>query len=108
MKAVRRKETGTVDYTATADIASGDIIKLGSRVGISLSDVKGGETISLRTAGQFEVAKDTAAIGVYVAVYWDTTAKVATATSGTGTIPLGTSTAPALAGDGTVLVDINV
>jgi len=108
MKAILRRESGTVDITATADIASGDVIQLGDRVGIALSDAKGGELIALRTDGQFEVAKDTAAIGANVAVHWNTTAKVATATSGTGTIPLGTSTAPALAGDGTVLVDINV
>jgi len=108
MKAVFRKESGKVDITATADIAAGDVIQLGSRVGIALSDAKGGELIAVRTNGQFEVAKDTAAIGANAAVYWDTTAKAATATSGTGTIPLGTSTAPALAGDGTVLVDINV
>ena len=107
MKAILRRETGTVDITAATDIASGDVIALGTRFGIARSDAKAGELISLKTDGQFEVAKDAAAIAAFATVYWDATAKVATATA-TANTKLGTATAAALAGDATVLVDINV
>lgn len=74
-------ESGDVlDWTATADTKSGDMVAIGDMVGISLGDAKTDQIVAVRMKGVFEVAKATGAITIGSKVYLDATASKATAT----------------------------
>jgi predicted RecA/RadA family phage recombinase len=75
-----------IDYTPTADVATGDVIVQGDLVGVARTPIAAGAPGSLSIAGLFDFAKATGAgsgIAVGTKVYWDSAAKVATATVGT-------------------------
>lgn len=60
------------DYTAGADIASGDVVVMGDVVGVALAAIANGATGPVQVSGVFELAKlstDVAAIGD--PLYWD-------------------------------------
>lgn len=57
------KQPGVViDYTATADVQSGDVVLAGAVLGVALSDIATGETGSVQITGVFEVPKVTDAV----------------------------------------------
>jgi predicted RecA/RadA family phage recombinase len=51
-----------VDYTATANITSGDVVKIGQILGVALTDIANGATGAVQITGVFEVPKVTAAV----------------------------------------------
>lgn len=51
-----------VDYTAGADIASGDVVVIGQQIGIALVDIANGATGSVALDGVFTVPKVSAAV----------------------------------------------
>ncbi|HEB94329.1 MAG TPA: DUF2190 family protein [Gammaproteobacteria bacterium] len=64
-----------MDYTASADISSGDVVVVGARVGVALNDIANGETGPVQVSGVFELPKDTAvALSQGALAYWDATA----------------------------------
>lgn len=98
----------SIDYTNASGsaIASGDVVVLGSHIGIAGSDIPDGETETVHMDGVFELPKAAEAIAAGVDVYWDATAGNITATVGTNT-PAGMATKAAAEGDATVEVRIN-
>ena len=77
------KQPGDViDYTAGATIASGDVLVIGTKVGVALTAIANGSVGSIQVVGVFTLAKksgDTVAQGA--ALYWDATNKYLTTTS---------------------------
>ena len=60
-----------ISFTASADIESGQVVVVGSLVGISLADVASGSVGQLAVEGVFDVPAAAAAITVGAPVYWD-------------------------------------
>ncbi len=94
-----------LDYTATDKAANGEVVSLGTRIGVAGEDIDAGETGHLHVVGVFEMAKATGAITMGAAVYYDTTEKNITATA-SGNVPAGYAAAPAASTDTTVLVKL--
>lgn len=94
-----------LDYTATDKVANGEVVSLGTRIGVAGEDIAAGETGHLHVVGVFEMAKATGAITMGAAVYYDTAEKNITATA-SGNVPAGYAAAPADSADTTVLVKL--
>lgn len=94
-----------LDYTATDKVANGEVVSLGTRIGVAGEDIAAGETGHLHVVGVFEMAKAAGAITMGAAVYYDTTEKNITATA-SGNVPAGYAAAPAASADTTVLVKL--
>ena len=62
MKARYIQRGDSIDYTSTSDIAAGDIVKVGSLVGVAKLDIKAGELGSLALVGVYEVEGNGTAI----------------------------------------------
>lgn len=72
-----------IDYTPNADVAAGDVIDLGTFVGIARHPITAGETGALDLFGVYSFLKETGAgINVGDKVVWDSTSKVAFVTGG--------------------------
>lgn len=57
------KQAGDViQYTASADIAAGAVVKIGNILGVALVDIANGATGSVRATGVFSVPKVSAAV----------------------------------------------
>lgn len=99
--------SGTViNYTASADVASGAVVLMGTRVGIVVADIKNGSTGSVQVTGEFSVSKlssDVVAQGD--ALYWDNTNKRLTKTASGNTYA---GWATAAAGNGVTTVNIKI
>lgn len=94
----------TVTIPAPDDVASGDFVIVGELRGVVAGTVDSGEAMDLATVGVFElpaVAADTFTVGA--AVYWDSTAKLATKTA-SGNTKIGAATVAKIATAGTVAV----
>ena len=55
MKARYIQRGDSIDYTSTSDIAAGDIVKVGSLVGVAKLDIKAGELCALALVGVYEL-----------------------------------------------------
>ncbi len=79
------QDADTIDYTAMADLAAGDVVVINELVAIAKQAIPNNTVGSLATEGIFEVPKATGAgtaISGGMKVYWDPVAKIATATPG--------------------------
>lgn len=95
----------SVDYTAGANIASGDVVVANDLIGIAVTDIANGKTGAIYLEGEFEVKKEASlAINFGDKVYWDSVAKEADKTN-TNKV-LGYCTKAALAADATVVVKL--
>jgi predicted RecA/RadA family phage recombinase len=57
------KQPGKViEYTATADISAGDVVKIKNILGVALNDIANGATGSVQLDGVFEVPKVSGAV----------------------------------------------
>ena len=65
----------TIDYTATDDLANGDVVNLATRIGVAGDDIAAGETGAVHVVGVFEMPKATGAVTVGQALYWDAAAE---------------------------------
>ena len=83
----------TIDYTATDDLANGDVVNLATRIGVAGDDIAAGETGAV-TVGQ--------------ALYWDAAAENITTAAGSSpaNTPAGWAVAAAGSSDATVLVKL--
>lgn len=102
-----------IDYTAGADISSGDVVAVGNLVGVAITDIANGETGPVGIDGVWELPKVSAAvIGAGETVNWDASAGEFddnAATPATGDLTGGcVAVAAAGNGDTTVKVKINV
>ena len=95
----------TIDYTANAAIAAGDVVSLGSRIGVAAGDIPAGAVGALAVEGVFEIDKtESLAIAVGDAVYFNAASKKATKTN--SDVPAGWAVAAATAADTVVRVKI--
>lgn len=93
-------------FTAAAAVTSGDLVKVGSVIGVSVTTVAQGDTGAAQIVGVFEVGKEAVAIDQGDALYYKSaTGKVTTAS--TGNTFAGYAFASAAAGDSTVHIKIN-
>lgn len=107
MKAVFLLTGDTVPYTATADVAAGAVIALGTnRFGIAVSPIANGETDSLAIVGVFTIEKAARAISNGAHLFWDVDNQVVTDVAIEDSY-IGRAYAAAASGDATVDVHIN-
>jgi len=105
--AVYRHYGNQIDYTPVADVAAGDVIDLGTFVGIAQRAIPANTLGALAVEGVFEVNKFTGeAIAYGAPVYWDAGTTTATGTIGYSEARMGVCVLAALAGDSTVWVKI--
>ena len=71
MKARYIQRGESIDFTPTADVAAGDIVKLGSLVGVSKLDIRAGELGALALVGVYEIATNGTAIAAGAVVSVD-------------------------------------
>lgn len=105
-KYIQRGEA--LDFTNSSEnkINAGDVVVLGTRIGVAGSDIGAGELGVVHVIGVFEFPKASGAITLGAAVYWDATNSKITTTSSSNTLA-GFAVAAAASGDETVLVKIN-
>ena len=105
---VQRGES--LDYTngTGSKIDAGDIVVIGTKIGVAGCDIPAGAKGSLHVEGVFEFPEKSgeSAIAMGAAVYYDATAGAITATSTSNTLA-GYAAAPAGASAAKILVKIN-
>lgn len=123
MKASYCQRGETLDYTPAEDLEAGEVVSLGSRIGVAAETIRAGEPGHLYVVGVYAMAKaDGEAIDQGAAVYYDTAAETITtkesiSTEGgddvesststeSKTVPAGYAAASAAATDSTVLVKL--
>lgn len=96
-----------IDYTAGANIASGQVVLMGARIGVALKAIANGETGPMQVTGVFNIAKlstDNMAQGALL--YWDNTNSRLTTTASGNTLA-GFVAAAAAASTTSVNIKIN-
>ena len=98
-----------ITITATAAATSGQGVLVGNLFGIAAGNAEIGDSLDLVTVGVFDMSKvSTDALAVGDFVYWDDTAKLATADDDTGNNELiGLAVTAAANPSGTVNVRLN-
>ena len=95
-----------LDYKASAEVKNGEVVSLGTRIGVAGEDIAAGETGHLHVVGVFEMPKAASvSITMGAAVYYDAGAGAITTTSASN-VPAGYAAAAAGANDATVLVKL--
>jgi len=102
-KYIQRGET--IDYTAGADIAAGDIVFVGDECFIAQFTIPNGATGAITRCGVFEIPKDSNAITYGAVVFWDAENKKGKA--GQTTLEVGICVKAAESTDTTVTVLLN-
>ena len=96
-----------IPYTAGADLASGAVVLVGTKVGVATSSIANGSAGSIQVTGVFSIAKlSTDVVAQGAALYWDNTNKRLTVTA-SGNTYAGWATAAAGNGATTVNAKIN-
>lgn len=104
-KALYRYVGKRLDYVCQGDVARGDVIVVGSVVGVAEVPGTTGQKISLTTAGVFEIATDGAGISQGAVVYLKDGKATATKENA---VAIGKAYSAAAAASGaTVMVKIN-
>ena len=96
-----------IDYTAGYNIASGQVVLMGARIGVALKAIANGETGPMQVTGVFNIAKlstDNMAQGALL--YWDNTNSRLTTTASGNTLA-GFAAAAAAATTTSVNIKIN-
>ncbi len=85
MKATFWQEGNNIDFTngGSEAIAFGDVIDLGSRIGVAADDIAVGETGVVSVVGAYKMAKAAEALTAGQLVYYNGTAITGTATDNT-------------------------
>ena len=104
MKARYIQRGDSIDYTSTSDIAAGDIVKVGSLVGVAKLDIKAGELGALALVGGYELESTGTAIEAGAVVSVDPTTGKVCAEGASGAVKFGHAVQSAAATDATVLV----
>lgn len=99
--------TGSViPYTASSAVSSGQVVLIGTKVGVAIADIASGATGSVQMTGEFLVTKlSTDVVAQGVALYWDNTNKRLTTTASGNTYA---GYATQAAGNGVATVQINI
>ena len=106
MKATYYQRGETLDYTATKKLEAGDVVSLGSRIGVAAANIGAGEQGAVHVVGVFAMAKaNTEEIKLGAAVYYDAAAEAITTTAD-GNTPAGYAAADAATTATSVLVKL--
>lgn len=106
MKATYWQRGETLDYTPEKAVGNGEVVSLGTRIGVAGGDIKANELGHLHVVGVFEMTKATSeAITMGATVYYDAGAGAITTTASSN-VPAGYAAAAASANDATVLVKL--
>lgn len=97
----------TLTLTAPAEVISGDIVAVGSIIGVANGDAANGAPVDVDTVGVFRLPKVAAlAIAAGDVVYWDSAAKLVNKTA-SGNTKLGVATEAAANPSPNVTVRLN-
>ena len=107
MKARYVQRGESIDYTPETDVAAGDIIKVGSLVGVAQLDIKAGELGALAVVGVYEIATGGAAVAVGDVVSVDPATGKVVASGASGAVKFGHAIALTGATDKSVLVRLS-
>lgn len=102
-------EGASIDFTPAADVNASEVVVQGDLVGVAKLAIPTGRLGALAVEGVFDFAKSTAggsALAAGTTVYWDSVAKVATATVGSNK-QIGKVVKAAVDADTTVRVRMN-
>ena len=106
MKATYYQRGETLDYTATKKLEAGDVVSLGSRIGVAAANIGAGEQGAVHVVGVFAMTKaNTEEIKQGAAVYYDAAAEAITTTAD-GNTPAGYAAADAATTATSVLVKL--
>lgn len=95
-----------IDYTAGANIVSGQVVLIGARIGVALRDIANGKVGSMAMTGVFTIAKlSTDVVAAGALLYWDNGNSRLTVTSAGNTLA---GYAVAAAGNGATTVNIKI
>ena len=98
------QEGKTITVTAPADVTSGQLLVVGSILGVAAFGAASGADVEITTQGVFELPKvPTDVIAQGDKLYWDSSVSQLTKTAGTGSKPL-VGYAAAAAGNGVTAV----
>ena len=104
MKARYIQRGDSIDYMSTVDVAAGDIVKVGSFVGVAKLDIKAGELGALALVGVYELESNGTAIQAGSVVSIDPATGKVCAEGASGAVKFGHAVQGAAATDATVLV----
>lgn len=96
-----------LNYTAGANIASGQFVLVGAIGAVALAAIANGATGPVQIEGVFSVPKASGAVTQGAKLYWDATNSVLT-TSSSGNTIVGVAAAAADSGDATAQILLNV
>lgn len=101
------QEGKTLNYTAGADITSGQFVLIGTIGGVAKTDIANGKTGAVHICGVFSIPKATGAVAQGAKLYWDDSESEVTTTATDNTL-IGVAAAAAASGDSNVHVLLNV
>lgn len=101
------QEGKTLNYTAGADITSGQFVLIGTIGGVAKTDIANGKTGAVHICGVFSIPKATGAVTQGAKLYWDESESEVTTTATDNTL-IGVAAAAAASGDSNVHVLLNV
>lgn len=94
-----------LDYTPVGALAAGDVVDLGTCVGVTTHPIAAGELGAVHVTGVFDFLKFTSeVIALWAPVYWDVGTMTATGTVGYSEAVIGICVKAAAANDATVRV----
>ena len=98
------QDGNTLEFTAAADAAGGEVVVVGDAFGVLVNPVKNGDKGVLHTTGVFILPRATgSATANGATLYWDATNKRVTTTS-TSNTKIGKAWAAAVSGDTSIAV----
>ena len=95
-----------LNYTAGADIASGDFVLIGAIGGVAETAIANGKSGAVHIKGVFSVAKASGAVTQGAKLYWNSTNSNLTTTASGNTF-VGVAAEAAASGDASVKVLLN-
>src|SRR5690606_31441590 len=101
------QEGKTLNYTAGADITSGQFVLIGTIGGVAKTDIANGKTGAVHVCGVFSLPKASGAVTQGAKLYWDESESEVTTTATDNTL-IGVAAAAAASGDSNVHVLLNV
>jgi predicted RecA/RadA family phage recombinase len=101
------QEGKTLNYTAGADITSGQFVLIGTIGGVAKTDIVSGKTGAVHVCGVFSLPKASGAVTQGAKLYWDESESEVTTTATDNTL-IGVAAAAAASGDSNVHVLLNV
>ena len=102
------QEGKALDYTPSgADVASGDLVIIGTIAGIAKTNIADGKTGAVHICGVFSVPKATGAVTQGAKLYWSSANGNVTTTATRNTL-VGVAASAAASGDGSIPLLLNV